>query len=335
MVQFALMKKNFQNSRFGKQSRFGGKPGRKYDTKSNTRPSAKPYARTADHGHIKACKYGKKPLTTLTGTLATSPVAPIRIKGPSPIPTRAPGEFPMRINKYLAWKGFSTRKGADELIQKRAVTINGRLAILGDQVQESDNVELRSHKQVESYIYYAYNKPRGINTESSKVGKDISQTISLKGVFPVGRLDTNSEGLIILTNDRRIVNRLLNPAHAHIKEYVVRTTSPIKSTFKEKMEAGVILNQNQNHVSKYGANQNMTPAKPIQCNVHVMNENLFSIRLTDSDSHVRQMCSLFFVEIENLTRTGILNIRLEKLPPNSYRKIEGSNLKEFLGSLGL
>jgi len=254
-----------------------------------------------------------------------------RTKGPSPIPTRAPGEFPMRINKYLSWRGYSTRQGADELIKKRSITINGRLAILGDKVQENDIVELASNRKVESYIYYAYNKPKGITTEPSSKGKDISQSINLKNVFPVGGLDTNSEGLIILTNDRRIVNRLLNPAHAHMKEYTVRTIAPIRTNFKEKMEAGVILGQNQDH----NKNKDIKPIEPIRCNVHIMNENLFSIRLTESDSHVRQMCSLFFTEIENLKRTEILNIRLDKLPPNSYRKIEGDELKNFLNSLGL
>lgn len=292
MVQFALMKHIPKRPRFGKTNR---------RTSVTTPPTNKPFARTPRTPQI--------------------PIPTPRTKGPSPIPTRLPGEFPMRINKYLAWKGYSTRKGADELIQKRAVTINGRLAILGDQVQAVDNVELRSHKKVESYVYYAYNKPRGVNTEPSKVGKDISQTISLKGVFPVGGLDTNSEGLIILTNDRRIVNRLLNPAHAHMKEYIVRTINPLRPNFQEKMEAGVTLGQG--HVT------------PIQCTISIMRENLFSIRLTDSDSHVRQMCSIFFTEIETLTRTEILNIRLEKLPPNSYRKIEGDELRIFLSSLGL
>lgn len=237
----------------------------------------------------------------------------------------------MRINKYLAWKGYCTRSGADDLIKKRAVTLNGRLAILGDQVQATDVVELRSKRQPETYVYYAYNKPRDITTEPTLRGKSIGQSITLKGVFPVGGLDVNSEGLVILTNDRRIVNRLLNPAHSHTKEYLVRTVNPLKPNFKEKMEAGVTLGKKNTR----GAGQHAAPGAPIHCNVHMMRENLFSIRLADSDSHVRQMCSLFFAEIENLTRTEILNIRLEKLPPNSYRKIEGEELKEFLGSLGL
>ncbi len=285
-----------------------------------------------------AVRDARRPIHTDTSRPAAPFTKTPRLKGPSPIPTRAPGEFPMRINKYLAWKGYATRQGADEMIKRRAVTLNGRLAILGDQVQETDVVELRSNRQPETYIYYAYNKPRGITTEPTLRGKDISQSITLKGVFPVGGLDVNSEGLVILTNDRRIVNRLLNPAHAHMKEYLVRTVNPVKPNFKEKMESGIVLEHGRGRGAKRtadGAQTNIPAEMPIQCNVHMMRENLFSIRVTENDSRVRQMCSLFFAEIENLTRTEVLNIRLEKLPPNSYRRIEGDELEVFLSSLGL
>lgn len=225
----------------------------------------------------------------------------------------------MRINKYLSWKGYCTRSGADDLIKKHAVTLNGRLAVLGDQVQSTDVVELRANRPQEAYVYYAYNKARGISTEPTTKGTSISQKIHLTNVFPVGGLDTNSEGLVILTNDRRIVNRLLNPAHSHMKEYVVRTVNPLKPNFKEKMEAGVTL----------GA------TAPIQCKINLMRENQFAIRVAETDTRVRQMTSLFFAEVESIVRTEILNIRLEKLPPNSYRKIEGDELKTFLKGLGL
>jgi 23S rRNA pseudouridine2604 synthase len=265
-------------------------------------------------------RFGKTHSGTVQGSAAKRDlVKPVRIKGPSPIPTRAPGEFPMRINKYLSWKGYCTRSGADDLIKKHAVTLNGRLAVLGDQVQSTDTVELRANRPQETHVYYAYNKAQGISTEPTTKGTSISQKINLTNVFPVGGLDTNSEGLVILTNDRRIVNRLLNPAHSHMKEYVVRTVNPLKPHFKEKMEAGVTLGT----------------AAPIQCKINLMRENQFAIRVAETDARVRQMTSLFFAEAESITRTEMLNIRLEKLPPNSYRKIEGDELKEFLNKLGL
>lgn len=246
---------------------------------------------------------------------------PLKPVAKSPIPTKAPGEFPMRINKYLGWKGFATRRGADELIAKRQVTINGRFAALGDQVLATDTVEVRKNKKAETYLYYAYNKPRGVLTDISRKGgkNDIMNSISLRGVFPVGGLDANSEGLVILTNDRRITDRLLNPAHQHMKEYLVKTFSAVKPNFKEKMEAGVTIGKND----------------PIHCKVHILKGDLFTLLMSDNGNHIRQMCNMFFADVESLTRTAILNIRLEKMTPNSYRPIKGEELSTFLRSLGL
>src|SRR4051812_19487906 len=107
--------------------------------------------------------------------------------------------YPMRINKYLASKGHSTRRDADILIQKRQVYINGRVAVLGDKISEDDHVEVRTGGHAKKYVYYAYNKPVGVITHSPQMGeKDILQSVKIKGVFPVGRLDKGSHGLIIL-----------------------------------------------------------------------------------------------------------------------------------------
>jgi len=240
--------------------------------------------------------------------------------GPSPIPKKAPGEFPMRINKYLGWKGYSTRRGADDLILKHMVTINGRFATLGDQVTETDTVEVRNTRKPESYSYYAYNKPRGVSTDPTRKGTvDISQSIPLNGMFPVGGLDVNAEGLVILTNDRRITDRLLNPSHEHVKEFLIQTIGPLRSNFKEKMESGVVIGD----------------SKPLHYSVKILADNLFTVRLTDSGSHLRQMCSMFFAEIESMKRTQIMNITLGKLTPNAFRKIEGEELTGFLRALGL
>ena len=227
----------------------------------------------------------------------------------------------MRINKYLAWKGYATRRGSDELIMKKQVTINGRFAALGDQVQATDAIEVRKHKRPDSYLYYAYNKPAGITAQTTRKGgrADIMQSIALRGVFPVGGLDTYASGLVILTNDRRIVDRLLNPAHAHMKEYLIKTKEPLRANFKEKMEGGVIINGEG----------------PVNCSVHITRDNQFTIRVTDSGNHIRHMCSMFFAEIENMTRTQILNIRLGGLVPNTYRALEDDERDMFLKSLGL
>src|SRR3989338_4666411 len=160
--------------------------------------------------------------------------------------------YPMRINKYLASKKYCTRREADEVIKKGKVFINGRVAVLGDKITEKDSVEVKW--RAKNCRYYAYNKPRGIITHSPQgadrpgIGtcrrdeeEDIAMILpaNLKNVFPVGRLDKDSFGLIILTDDGRIVDPLLNPDFVHEKEYWVTCTANLPADFKEKMEQGI------------------------------------------------------------------------------------------------
>src|ERR1035437_3080189 len=137
-------------------------------------------------------------------------------------------DYPMRINKYMASKNISTRRGADDLIKKGLVFINGKLAVLGSKVEEKDKVTLKiKDADKKSYVYFAYNKPVGIITHSPQdEEKDIKESIKNSGIpqdvfrdiFPLGRLDKDSHGLIILTNDGRITDKLLNPKYVHEKE---------------------------------------------------------------------------------------------------------------------
>jgi 23S rRNA pseudouridine2604 synthase len=226
----------------------------------------------------------------------------------------------IRINKYLADKGIATRKEADKIISAKKVTINGRIAVLGDKVSTTDNVEVI--KKIKSdFIYYAYNKPRGVITHSPQKGEvDILTSTKLKGVFPIGRLDKDSEGLIILTNDGRITDRLLNPKYEHEKEYLVQTRVPVKDSHKRIFERGMELE-----------GINTKPAK-----VRIIDDFNFSIILKEGQKHqIRRMCDALSLPIESLKRVRIMNLKLEKLAPNSYRKIEGDELKEFLKSLNL
>lgn len=229
--------------------------------------------------------------------------------------------FPMRINKYLAWKKHSTRRGADELIEKKQVFINGRPAVLGDKVAETDIVDVRFRGVQKPYIYLAYNKPEGIVTHSAGPGqKEIRQVVAVKDVFPIGRLDRESRGLIILTNDGRITDGLLNPKALHEKEYIVETKEKLRSSFKAKMEAGVRIDDDM--------------TKP--CTVEIMRDNMFRIILTEGKTHqIRRMCDALFQEVADLTRVRIMNIRLGKLGEGDHRAIKGEELREFLGMLGI
>jgi 23S rRNA pseudouridine2604 synthase len=229
--------------------------------------------------------------------------------------------FPMRINKYLALKGYSTRRGADELVSKGKVFINGRTATLGDKVNEDDLVEVRTSGRAKKALYLAYHKPRGIVTHSAEKGQqDIKGVVDVKGVFPVGRLDRDSSGLIILTNDGRITDRLLNPEHEHDKEYLVKTTTRLRPSFKSYIEKGVDI---EGYTTK--------PAK-----VKILGERTFLITLSEGKKHqIRRMVSALHNDVSELQRTRILNIKLGKLSAGEYRPIDGEELAELLRQLGL
>jgi 23S rRNA pseudouridine2604 synthase len=238
-------------------------------------------------------------------------------------------EYPMRINRYLAQKGYATRRAADELIEKRCVFINNTVAVLGDKVQETDVVEVRLNKKVKDaqkkLVYFAYNKPRSVIThspqnEEQSIAEMVPELAEKHQVFPIGRLDKDSHGLIILTNDGRITDRLLNPDKEHDKEYVVQTKLSLRNSFKDQMEKGVDI---EGYLTK--------PAK-----IRIISDNLFAITLTEGKKHqIRRMVSALFNEVSDLERVRILNIELKGLPLGAYRPIEGEELKTFLGMLGL
>lgn len=230
-------------------------------------------------------------------------------------------KFPMRINKYLALKGYSTRRGADELIAAGKVLINGKRAALGAKVSENDKIEIRGAARARPYRYFAYYKPRGVITHSPQNNeREIKDVSGLHGVFPVGRLDKNSEGLIILTDDGRVTDRLLNPEYMHNKEYVVNVAHNIRPNFKTKMETGV-------NIEGY-------TTKP--CKIKILGERSFRITLTEGKKHqIRRMCAALGNDVVTLRRTHILNIGLDNLNPGTHRAITDSELKKFLTLLGL
>lgn len=235
---------------------------------------------------------------------------------------KAEDEYPIRINKYLAKHGVATRRGADELVARSKVLINGRVAVLGDKVNKGDKVELKGSASQNKYLYYAYNKPVGVITHSPQIGeKDIKKSVTLpKDIFPIGRLDKDSSGLIILTNDGRVTDRLLNPEYEHDKEYHVRTADPLRESFKKFMEAGVDI---EGYMTK-------------SCTVRKTGPKSFNITLTEGKKHqIRRMVSAMHNTVVELERTRILNIRLDNLSTGTWRTIDGDELKTFLVQIGI
>lgn len=234
--------------------------------------------------------------------------------------------YPMRINKYLAHKGVETRTGADELIKAGKVSINGKTAVLGDKVLEKDKVEVRGIHKKKKHIYLAYNKPKGIvstNPQGDEKGimENIKDNLPAKsGVFPIGRLDKESHGLIILTNDGRITDRLLNPIHDHEKEYLVKIDRKFTPGFIRNMQDGVLLEGEM--------------TKPAQ--VTEVRDDTFKIILTEGKNRqIRRMTEKLGYTVRDLQRIRVQNIKLNNIPMNSYREIVGEEQQEFLKSLNL
>lgn len=234
-------------------------------------------------------------------------------------------EFPMRINKYLAEQKIASRREADTLISAKKILINGKVATLGQQVAENDHVELVGETKKLSYL--AYYKGRGIITHSPAAGETdiitrLKKDYSISNVTPVGRLDKDSEGLIILTNDGRITGPLLDPAAGHQKEYEVTVDKPISGMFTKMMAGGVDI---EGYLTK--------PATIVTL---PRNDKRFMITLTEGKKHqIRRMCAALGYQIQDLKRVRIMNVELGTLKPNQYRKINGPELQTLLKDLGL
>jgi len=230
-------------------------------------------------------------------------------------------EYPIRINRYLALNNYATRTGADELIKKGYVTLNGRKAVLGDQVHEGDKIEVSKKAPKDDYVYYAYNKAMGISTNPDAGSKDILKVTKFPfKVFPVGRLDKDSHGLILMTNDGRVTDRLLSPKYVHEKEYVVRVEPAFSDKFVELLGNGVKFD---GFVSK-------------KCKVWRKNKDTFHIILTEGKKRqIRRMCEALHHKVIDLRRIRIMNIEIDKLPFGGFEEIKGKQLDELLRSLQL
>ncbi len=234
-------------------------------------------------------------------------------------------EFPMRINKYLAHTGVASRREADTLIAEGKVKVNGEKAKMGQQVNEIDEISIVGKTKPKSYL--AYYKGRGIITHSPAEGEmDIAgrleKDFGLTNISPIGRLDKDSEGLMILSNDGRITGPLLDPEAKHEKEYEV---------FVDKRVSGMLIRN-----MALGVNIEGYQTKPAIAIPNPKNDKRFKLILTEGKKHqIRRMCAALGYQVKSLKRVRIANIKIEKLKPNQYRKIQGDELGEFLKELGV
>tara|TARA_B100001287_G_C22618644_1_gene498892 strand:+ start:35 stop:769 length:735 start_codon:yes stop_codon:yes gene_type:complete len=227
--------------------------------------------------------------------------------------------FPVRLNKYLSEVGYCSRREADKLIAQGRVTLNGIKPELGTKVQEHDSVEVDgksvSQKQ-DKPVYLIFNKPVGIVcTTDTRVEKDniIDYINYPKRIFPIGRLDKPSEGLIFLTDDGDIVNKILRARNGHEKEYIVRVNKPINSSFIKQMSLGIPILE--------------TKTKP--CKVTKIGEYEFNIILTQGlNRQIRRMCEYLNYRVTKLKRVRIMNIKLD-LPIGKWREFTEEEFQEL------
>lgn len=224
-----------------------------------------------------------------------------------------------RLNKYLSEAGFCSRRAADKLIEEGRVTINRIVPEMGTKVTENDVIAVDGKiikKKDIKRTYLAFNKPIGIvcTTDTNVEKANIIDYINYhKRIFPIGRLDKLSEGLILLTDDGDIVNKILRASNNHEKEYVVTVDKPISQTFINRMSGGIFIEDLGQTTKK--------------CKVKKINSHRFSIILTQGlNRQIRRMCDYLNYEVQTLKRTRIMNITLD-IPVGKYRELTPLELK--------
>ncbi len=232
-----------------------------------------------------------------------------------------------RLNKYLAQCGVCSRREADKLIESGKVFVNGHVADMGCKVIPTD--EVRVGKKVlggrTKTAVLAFYKPVGvICTEKDKYAEKVINDYIR---FPVrvtyaGRLDKDSEGLLLLTNDGDLINALMRGANGHEKEYIVKVNQEITDTFIEEMQKGVYLKELE------------TKTRP--CQVEKIGKFTFRIILTQGlNRQIRRMCKTLGYEVTHLKRVRVMNVLLGKLVPGKYREVTGTELEELYRSVGM
>ncbi len=232
--------------------------------------------------------------------------------------TNNPESIGIRVNKFLSEVGYCSRREADKLLTEGRITINGLVPEMGTKVFPNDEVRIDGkwiRQKEEQPIYLAFNKPVGIEcTTNQSVKNNIVDYLNYpKRIFPIGRLDKASEGLIFMTNDGDIVNKILRARNNHEKEYTVTVNKPITDRFIEKMSGGIPI---LGTVTK-------------RCKVEQLSKTIFKIILTQGlNRQIRRMCEYLGYEVVALKRIRIINISLD-IPVGRYRELTPIEISEL------
>lgn len=226
----------------------------------------------------------------------------------------------MKIDKYIGHSGFTSRRKACVLIDEKRVMVNGKVATFTTRINAGDVIlidgkELKAKEFVPTYILY--NKPKGIECTSEKIANNIIDAIGhTENIYPVGRLDKESEGLIILTNHTELIDKISNPKYNHEKEYIVTLNLPVRKQFVKDISEGVLMQGEQ--------------TKPCTVTIEPNAKRIFRIILTQGlNRQIRRMCNMFDYQVIKLQRVRVLNLKLGKLQVGEWRDLTQDELAEL------
>ncbi len=230
----------------------------------------------------------------------------------------------MKIDKYISQSGFTSRRKAFDLIEEKRVKVNGKVANFSTKFNDGDVVTVDGEKIIATEfkpVYIAYHKPKGIVCTTEKIKGNIIDAINYpEKIYPVGRLDKDSEGLILLTNHGEVINKITHAEEGHEKEYVVTLNLPVRKKFLDEISEGIeILGE-------------MT--KPCKVSLVPETKRLFKIILTQGmNRQIRRMCNAYDYQVIRLQRIRIMNIELGKLKTGEWRVLTASELETLFKAL--
>lgn len=230
----------------------------------------------------------------------------------------------MKVDKYIGHSGYTSRRKAYELIDAKRVLVNGKVATFSTKIKEGDVIlidgeELKKKEFIPTYI--VYNKPKGIECTSEKIENNIIDAIGhSQAIYPVGRLDKESEGLILLTNHGEIINKIGNSKFEHEKEYIVTLNLPVRTAFLNEISEGIEIQG--------------IKTKPCVVSREPDSKRIFRIILTQGlNRQIRRMCNAFDYQVIKLQRIRVMNIKLDKLKLGEWRDLTETELADLFAQL--
>jgi len=230
----------------------------------------------------------------------------------------------MKVDKYIGQSGYTSRRKAYDLIDAKRVLVNGKVANFSTKIKDGDVIlidgeELKKKEFIPTYI--VYNKPKGIECTSEKIENNIIDAIGhSQAIYPVGRLDKDSEGLILLTNHGEIINKIGNSKFEHEKEYIVTLNLPVRTAFMKEISEGIEIEG--------------VKTKPCVVTKEPNSKRIFRIILTQGlNRQIRRMCNAFDYQVIKLQRIRVMNIHLDKLKIGEWRDLTETELKELFAQL--